>query len=48
MSNAPHLLDDATIAIGTDVLIAGGMARKDAEKIAKGLFDERLRYYGPT
>ena len=48
MCNAIHLDDEATIALGTDVLIANGMGRKDAEKVARSLFNEMLKYYGPT
>jgi len=45
MRNAPHLGEDATIAIGFNVLLGGGMGVKDAERVARGLFDEWLKPY---
>jgi hypothetical protein len=47
MHNVPSYDEPATINHGAQVLIAKGMSVKDAEKVARGLFDEFLRYYGP-
>jgi hypothetical protein len=45
MRNAPHLEEEDTIAIGFNVLLGGGMGGKDAERVARGLFDEWLKPY---
>ena len=46
MRNAPHSDEPATVAIGTDILMAKGMMRSDAAKVAQGLFQEFLKSYG--
>jgi len=45
MRNAPWETEALTVDLGAEVLIAKGMGRKDAEKIAQGLFDEFLKSY---
>jgi hypothetical protein len=45
MRNAPSWSEAATVALGTDVLMATGMMRSDAAKVASGLFDEYLKTY---
>lgn len=45
MRNAPHRDEPATVAIGADVLMARGMMRSDAAKVAQGLFNETLKPY---
>lgn len=45
MRNAPSWSETAIVALGTDVLMATGMMRSDAAKVAQGMFDERLKIY---
>lgn len=45
MRNAPWKTEALTVDLGAEVLIANGMGRKDAERIAQGLFDEFLKSY---
>ena len=46
MRNAPWKTEALTVDLGTEVLMAKGMMRSDAAKVAQGLFDEHLKSYG--
>ncbi len=48
MSNAPWKTEALTVDLGTEVLMAKGMIRSDAAKVARGLFDERLKTFSPN
>ena len=48
MLNAPRKDDATTVAAGTEVLVANGMLRSDAAKVAQGLYDECLKIYPPN
>ena len=48
MRNAPWKTEALTVDLGTEVLMAKGMMRSDAAKVAQGLFDERLKTYNPN
>ena len=45
MRNAPWDTEALTVDLGTEVLMAKGMMRSDAAKVASGLFDEYLKTY---
>ena len=48
MTNAPWKTEALTVDLGTEVLMAKGMLRSDAAKVAQGLFDERLKTFNPN
>ena len=48
MRNAPWKTEALTVDLGTEVLVAKGMMRSDAAKVAQGLFDERLKTFNPN
>lgn len=48
MRNAPWKTEALTVDLGTEVLMAKGMMRSDAAKVAQGLFDERLKTFNPN
>lgn len=48
MRNAPWDTEALTVDLGTEVLMAKGMMRSDAAKVAQGLFDERLKTFNPN
>ena len=45
MRNAPWKTEALTVDLGTEVLIAKGMLRSDAAKLAQGLFDRHLKSF---
>ena len=45
MRNAPWDTEALTVDLGTEVLVAKGMMRSDAAKVAQGLFDRHLKAY---
>ena len=46
MRNAPWKTEALTVDLGTEVLMAKGMMRSDAAKVAQGLYSEHLKSYG--
>ena len=46
MRNAPWDTEALTVDLGTEVLMAKGMLRSDAAKVAQGLYSEHLKSYG--
>ena len=45
MRNAPWKTEALTVDLGTEVLMAKGMLRSDAAKLAQGLFDRHLKSF---
>ena len=45
MRNAPWDTEALTVDLGTEVLIAKGMIRSDAAKLAQGIFDRHLKSF---
>ena len=45
MRNAPWKTEALTVDLGTEVLIAKGMLRSDAAKLAQGIFDRHLKSF---
>ena len=45
MRNAPWDTEALTVDLGTEVLMAKGMLRSDAEKTAQGIFDRHLKSF---
>ena len=45
MRNAPWDTDALTVDLGTEVLMAKGMLRSDAAKLAQGIFDRHLKSF---
>jgi len=48
MRNAPWKTEALTVDLGTEVLMAKGMMRSDAEKLAQSIFDRYLKTYNPN
>jgi len=48
MRNAPWDTEALTVDLGTEVLMAKGMMRSDAEKLAQSIFDRYLKTYNPN
>jgi len=48
MRNAPWKTEALTVDLGTEVLMAKGMLRSDAAKLAQGIFDRHLKTYNPN
>ncbi len=46
MRNAPWKTEALTVDLGTEVLMAKGMLRSDAAKLAQGLYSKHLKSYG--
>lgn len=45
MRNAPCDTEALTVDLGTEVLMAKGMLRSDAAKLAQGIFDRHLKSF---
>ena len=45
MRNAPWKTEALTVDLGTEVLMAKGMLRSDAAKLAQGIFDRHLKSF---
>lgn len=45
MRNAPWDTEALTVDLGTEVLMAKGMLRSDAAKVAQGIFDRHLKSF---
>jgi hypothetical protein len=45
MLNSPWREEALTVDLGAEVLMAKGMGRADAERIARGLYDERIKIH---
>ena len=45
MRNAPWKTEALTVDLGTEVLMAKGMIRSDAAKLAQGIFDRHLKSF---
>ncbi len=45
MRNAPWDTEALTVDLGTEVLMAKGMLRSDAAKLAQGIFDRHLKSF---
>lgn len=45
MRNAPWDTEALTVDLGTEVLMAKGMMRSDAAKVAQGIFDRHLKSF---
>lgn len=45
MRNAPWDTEALTVDLGTEALIAKGMLRSDAAKLAQGIFDRHLKSF---
>lgn len=48
MRNAPWDTEALTVDLGTEVLMAKGMLRSDAAKLAQSIFDRYLKTYNPN
>ena len=48
MRNAPWKTEALTVDLGTEVLMAKGMLRSDAAKLAQWIFDRHLKTYNPN
>ena len=46
MRNAPWKTEALTVDLGTEVLMAKGMLRSDAAKLAQGLYSKHLKSSG--
>lgn len=45
MRNAPWKTEALTVDLGTEVLMAKGMLRSDAAKLAQGIFNRHLKSF---
>jgi hypothetical protein len=45
MTNSPWPEEALTVDLGAEVFMAKGMGRADAEFIARGLYDERIKIH---
>jgi hypothetical protein len=45
MTNSPWPEEALTVDLGAEVLMTKGISRADAERIARGLYDERIKIH---
>jgi hypothetical protein len=45
MLNSPWPEEALTVDLGAEVLMTKGISRADAERIARGLYDERIKIH---